>query len=851
MPSLTMSEARARAALLTVDSYELDVDLTGAAGAVDTFRTTTTVRFRTTRPGATTFVELRPTTLRSARLNGAWLDPSALAGGRLPLADLASENELVVEADYRYSRASEGMHRFVDPADGAVYVYAQPAIAQAPAFMACFDQPDLKASVTLRVAADPRWRVCATGAATQTGDGRWQFAPTPPLPTYLITVAAGPFHAVHREHDGIPLGLFARASLAEHLDAEAEELFAVTAACLDRYHELFGIRYPFDGYDQVFAPEFSWGAMEFPGCVLIRDELVFRSAVTDADRQRRAVLIAHEMAHMWFGNLVTMRWWDDLWLNESFADYLGWRVVAEATRWRDAWAGYAAGRKVWGLVADQRPSTHPVAGAEVTDTDAALTNFDGISYAKGSAVLRQLVAWIGDQAFLSGLRDYFQAYAFRNATLHDLLAALSRASGRDLVGWAERWLRTSGVDTLAPEATIGPDGRYSAVHLRQQPPAGGKGRPHRVAVGVYRAEGPSLVRHEQALLEVDPEHDSGRTEVPDLAGVPAGLLLVNDGDLTYAKPRLETAGWASLADDLPRVAAPLARALLWTAAWDACRDGELPAQELAAVAAAALPAETEEAVFETIVEAAAGTVVGRYLPPDRRPAARAALAAACREALASAAPGSGRQLAAARGLIRCAGPAEAPWLAGWLTGEGIPPGLAVDADLRWSILAALAALGAADLAQIEAEAARDRTARGEQEAVRCRAALPDPAAKQWAWQLVTTDRVRSNRILQAAAEGFWRSGQEELTAGYVARYFTEIPATAAWRSQQLLASVATAAYPRYAVSPETLAAARDCLAREDLHPVVRRAVVDATDDLRRALLARERASRSQTGGDRA
>jgi aminopeptidase N len=837
--ALTRREAEQRAALVTVDAYALDIDLTGGP---DSFRTTTTVRFTATTPGAATFAEVRPATLISARLNGAGLDPATLAGGRLPLPDLRADNVLVVEATFRYSHASEGMHRFVDPADGEVYVYAQPSITQAPAFMACFDQPDLKAPVTVRVSADPRWLVRGNGAARSEGDGlgHWELHPTPPIATYLITVAAGPYHEVRAEHDGIPLGIYARASLAAQLDRDAAELFEITAACLDRYHQLFGIRYPYRKYDQVFAPEFSWGAMEFPGCVLIRDELVFRSAVTDNEREHRAVLIAHEMAHMWFGDLVTMRWWDDLWLNESFADYLGWRVVAEATRWRTAWTSYGVVRKTWGLTADQRPSTHPVAAAEVTDTAAALSNFDGISYAKGSAVLRQLVSWLGDEAFLAGLRAYFEAHAYGNATLADLLAALSRASGRDLTGWARVWLREPQVNTLRPEVTVGPDGRYREVHIRQTaPPAYPTLRPHRIVVGVYDVVGGAMVRREQVPVDLDPTGDGGRTAVPALVGAAAGgLLLVNDGDLTYAKLRLGGVDQAGSLDVLAQLTDPLARALLWTTAWDACRDGELPAGEFVSLAAAALPDETQLAVFEAILGVALDTVVDRYLPPAQRPAAAAALAAACRQVLAGAEHGGGPQLAAARGLVRCAGEPDLPWLAGWLAGSEVPDGLVVDADLRWAILLRRSVLGAAGEDRIAAEQARDRSARGVEEATRCRAARPDPAAKERAWRLVTTDRELSNRIVMAAAEGFWRPEHAALTGPYVPRYFDEIGATARWRSEQMLSAVTRVAYPSYAVDPATLAMAHDRLAGGGLHPIVRRVIVDATDDLRRALTAR-------------
>ena len=822
--ALTMREARTRAALITVDTYQLDFDLTGGA---EHFTSTTTIRFRAAEPGADSFVELRPSRLHSARLNGTALEPASLVDGRLPLPGLRADNELVVVADFPYSRASEGMHRFVDPADDEIYLYAQPSITQAPRMMACFDQPDLKAPVMLRVSADPRWQVVANAEGKQISPGRWEFEPTPPLATYLMTLAAGPYQVVRSSHDGIPLGVFARASLGRHLQREAAEIFEVTAAGLDHFHELFGIRYAFGKYDQVFAPEFSWGAMEFPGCVLIRDELMFRAAVTDSQRMSRAVLLLHEMAHMWFGDLVTMRWWDDLWLNESFADYLGWRVTAEATRWSSAWSSYSVGRKANGMAADQRPTTHPVAATEVGDTATALANFDGISYAKGSAVLRQLVAWVGDEAFRSGLRDYFQRHRFGNATLADLLAALSQSSGRDLADWAGRWLRQPQADTLRPEVVVGADGRYQSVHIIQTAhPSYPVLRAHRIGVGVYDRDPaePVVQRRTYVQLDLDPDRDGGRTEVSALSGVDAGaLLLVNDGDLSFAKVRLagsdeQVAAQLAL---LPQLTDPLARAVLWGAAWDACRDGELPPRQLVAAAVSALPAETEQAMFETMLNLVVDPVISCYLPYRARPAAYAAVAAACSRVLAQTEPGGAWQLAAARGLVSCAGPEDVPWLRQWLAGE-VPTGLLLDADLRWLLLGRLAALGAAGEELIAAEQERDRTARGRQEATRARAALPDPAAKQRAWELITTEQGLSNRLVVAAADGFWQPDQAELTAPYVPRYFEEIDAEAGRRTEQLMVAVTTAAYPRFAVEPGTLAAAQARLSRGDLHPAVRR-----------------------------
>ncbi|GII22820.1 aminopeptidase N [Planosporangium mesophilum] len=838
MPSLTRAEAAERAALLSVDEYTIDLDLTGPDAE---FESATVVRFGCTRPGADTFVELRPAALRSVTLNGRELDVAGLSDNRLALTGLAAENELVVRATMAYSNSGEGLHRFVDPADGEVYLYAQTFLDSAQRVFACFDQPDLKAPVTLTVTAPAGWTVLANGAGEQQAPGRWRFATTPPLATYFVTLVAGPLHSRYAEHDGIPLGIHCRASLAEHLDRDADEIFEVTSGCLDRYHELFARRYPFGKYDQVFVPEFNAGAMENPGCVTFRDEYVFRSAVTRAERVERAVVIAHEMAHMWFGDLVTMRWWDDLWLNESFAEYLGTRVAAEATAFTDAWSGFTIERKTWGYAADQRPSTHPVAPEGVDDSDAALLNFDGISYAKGAAALRQLGAFVGDEAFLAGLRQYFADHAYGNATLTDLLAALGAASGRDLSGWAALWLRQSGVTTLRPVAATGPDGRYAAVTVVQTAPASQPVlRPHRLALGLYDRDADGrVVRREQVEVEVDPAVDLGRTSVPALTGRPAAaLLLANDDDLTYAKVRLTEPELAALPRLLPSVADPVARALLWSAVWDATRDAEAAPARFVELAAAGLETETDLAVFAEVMELAADVTVGQYLPAAQRAAASAALAAMCARVLATAAAGSDRQLAAARGLARCAGVDEAGTLRGWLAGKDVPDGLAVDAELRWALLRRLVVLGMAGAADLDAESERDRSGHGAQHAARCRAALPDPAAKARAWEAIVTDETLSNRLLLAYAQGFWQPEQESLTEAYVARYFDQMPAMAAQRGAQVVSQVAKAAYPRYAVSTPTADAAQRLLDRTDLPPVLRRVLLDCTDDLRRALTVR-------------
>ncbi|MFC6021890.1 aminopeptidase N [Plantactinospora solaniradicis] len=847
MPSLTRVAATERAALLTVESYDIELDLTG--GEV-VFRSVTRIRFRSTTPGAGTFVEVRPTRLLGVRLNGRALDPAALDDNQFALTGLLADNTLVVEAEMAYSNAGEGLHRFVDPADGNTYLYAMSGIDNAQRIFACFDQPDLKAPVVLSVVAPTDWTVAGNGELAATpAPGRWEFAATPPLATYLVSLIAGPYHLLRGEHDGIPLGVYCRRSLAEYLDRDADEIFTVTRQCLDRLHELFDVRYPFGKYDQAFVPEFNMGAMENPGLVTFRDEFLHRSAVTDAEREQRANTIAHEMAHMWFGDLVTLRWWDDLWLNESFAEYFGTRVTAEATRFGSAWTTFALRRKAWGYAADQRPSTHPVAPSEVPDAAEALSNLDGISYAKGASVLRQLVAWLGDEAFLAGLRGFFATHRFGNATLADLLAALSASSGRDLTGWAEVWLRQPQLNTLRAEIRLRDDGHYAEVAVVQSAPSGHPLlRPHRIGVGLYdladtadgdpgsAGAGPGVRVRRRIEVDLAPVVDGGRTVLDELTGQPAArLLLLNDGDLTFAKVRLDAGSAAAVPLALPGLSDPLARALLWSETLDAVTDGERPVSDLVALIVAALPAEPELIVVQDVLNRTR-PLLDRYLDPDVRPAALEQLAGACDRLLATAPPGGSRQLAAARSLIGAT--VDTAVLAGWLAGEDVPDGLVVDAELRWAVLRRLAVLGAVGEPEIAAEQAADPSASGAERAATCRAALPDPEAKDRAWQVVTRDTTLSNRLLEANAAGFWQPEQVELTASYVERYFAEMPEAAGRRTPWVADQVAGLAYPRYAVAGRTRELAAALLARDDLPTGLRRVVTDADDDLRRALLSR-------------
>ena len=849
MTSLTYAEARERSRLIDVLRYRVELDLTGGG---DVFGSVTTIRFGCRVPGAASFAELRPARLRRAVLNGRDLDPAALAGNRLPMAGLQAANELRVEADMPYSRTGAGLHRFTDPADGRTYLALHGGLDNAQRVFAAFDQPDLKAPVSAAVTAPGPWTVIGNGLARRSrragasgtgGPGHWELAATPPISPYLVTLVAGPYHSITAEHRGIPFGLHARQSLAGRLERDAPEILAVTRACFDRYRGIFAEPFPFGSYHQAFVPELEAGAMENPGCVTFRDEFLFPSAVTRAERQTRAVVIAHEMAHMWFGDLVTMRWWNDVWLAESFAEFLGFGVLAEATAFSGAWAACALDRKVRGYDADQRASAHPVAPEPpaVPDTDSALASYDDISYAKGAAALRQLVAWLGWPAFLAGVNDYFARYRFGSATLEDLLGCLDRAAGEgaDVAGWAASWLRSAGVDTLSVSRPA-PPGLVGCV-------SHDGGRPHQLLIGVYDegADGLTL----RCRFPVTVPADARAVVLPAGAVRPdPALLLPNDGDLSYCKVRLDPASRDALAACLGRLPDPLSRAVAWTSVRDLVRDGELAPREYLGLAARHLPAETESSIAGHVIGYARWTVADRYLPAGQRAAALADLTTLCRDLLSphpAAHPrlegGGELRLVAVRGLIDSAsGPDDVSALWSWLAAGRVPGGPDLDARLRWRIMLRLAALGAASRAEIEHEAGRDPASSGDPDgqrgAARCRAALPDAGAKRAAWT-VLREGTGSGYELAATAEGFWQADQAELLAGYVPRYFAELPAL-----DGALARIwGRHGFPHHAAEPAAVQAAERCLGAGGLGGSLRRLLADQVEDLRRALAVRSAA----------
>ncbi|BEL09494.1 aminopeptidase N [Actinoplanes sichuanensis] len=840
--NLTQVEAAERGRLLEVTGYDITLDLTDGHGnpGSDTFRSTTVINFRCAEPGASTFIEAAAARINAATLNGAPLDLSAWTAEKgLVLPGLAAENTLVVDGDFGYSASGQGLQRSLDPVDKEVYLYSQFETADAQRAYACFDQPDLKSVYTWHVTAPGHWKVVsnmpvASEEAAAFGAKTVHFTTSPRMSTYITAICAGPYHEVRDSHDGIELGVFCRASMARYLDAD--DLFLITKQGFDFFHDKFGVRYPLPKYDQLWVPDFNAGAMENFGCVThAESHYIFRSQVTDYEYEQRANTILHELAHMWFGDLVTMRWWNDLWLNESFAEWASHWCNTEATRFGDAWSTFLSIRKSWGYRQDQLSSTHPVY-CEMPDLEAVEVNFDGITYAKGASVIKQLVAYVGLDPFLTGLRAYFTKHAWGNATFDDLLTELETASGRELRKFAAQWLETAQVNTLRPIVELDADGNYTSVVVQQEAPADYPTlRTHRVGIGLYDLDGDRLVRRE--LIEADVAGE--RTPIEALSGVKApDLLLVNDEDLTYAKLRLDERSMGTLVRHIAGFDSALPRALSWAAAWDMLRDAELAARDYVALVVAGLPAESD-INLTTATLRQAGMALTSFADPEWAPEGWALVAGLAQRQLAAAEPGSGWQLTWARAFITAARtPEQAAVLRGWLSGEAKPDGLVVDTELRWSLLQALAALGAATEPEIDDELAGDKTASGEREAAIARALLPTPENKARVWAELTGPQAPPNWLNRSLLQGFLSTRQVALTAPYAEKFFTVVADVWARSDSEPAQEFATMAYPTLQISEETVALTDAWLAR-DGHPAsLRRLVAEGRDGVLRALKAR-------------
>lgn len=844
--NLTRAEARERAELISVDSYDINLDLTRGD---EVFGSTTVVRFAAT-PGASTFIDAVTAKVHRVTLNGVGLDPEEVSDGvRIQLPNLAASNELVVEADALYMNTGEGLHRFVDPVDNEVYLYSQFEVPDSRRMFAVFEQPDLKAAFRFTVTAPEHWDVIsnsptpepirASAEDADTPAATWSFEPTPRISSYITALIAGPYQSVRSEltsSDGrtIPLGVFARKSLMEYLDAE--NIFELTRQGFEFYEAQFGTPYPFEKYDQLFVPEFNAGAMENAGAVTFLESYVFRGRVPDATVERRAITVLHELAHMWFGDLVTMRWWNDLWLNESFAEFMSALAAAEATEFKQAWTTFASMEKAWAYRQDQLPTTHPIV-AEIRDLEDVQVNFDGITYAKGASVLKQLVAWVGQDKFMQGVREYFGKHSWGNTELTDLLSELEAASGRDLGEWSAQWLETAGVNTLRPVIETNDDGVITSFAVAQSAVAEYPTlRPHRLAIGFYTtADDGRLRRAHRVELDVDGE----LTQVPELAGQQRpDLILLNDDDLAYAKIRLDDASWHLATRRLRDIAESLPRTLVWASAWDATRDGEIPARNYVELVLQNIASESDSSVVQVLLRQLATTLAFYVAPQDREPMTAAA-ADSLWDLARAAAPGSDSQLQFVKAFAAHAQtPDQLDAVAALLSGDLVLEDLEVGSDLRWELLTALVAGGRMGEPEIAAELERDATATGQLAAAGARAALPSVEAKAAAWDAIVVRSDLPNAAQRAAIGGFSRVHDTALLEPYSQRYFDSLREVWASRTHEIAQQIVVGLYPARLTTQETVDrtdAFLDSLGDEA--PALRRLLLENRDGVVRALKA--------------
>jgi len=839
--NITRAEAALRSQLISVTSYDVVLDVTSTG---PTFPTETTVVFACNEPGASTWIDLIAPEVNSVVLNGTPLDVSSVVkGARIELPNLEAMNTAVISAQGKFMNTGEGLHRFVDPVDNETYLYTQFESADARRMYACFEQPDLKATFTLTVTAPEHWKVISNSPMAQVVDGgntqTWSFEPTPTISTYITALVAGPYFEVRDEYSGpygtYPLGIFCRQSLSQYLDSD--EIFQVTKQGFAFFEDQFKVGYPFAKYDQLFVPEFNAGAMENAGCVTFLEDLIFRSRVTIAAYEQRANTILHELAHMWFGNLVTMSWWDDLWLNESFAEWAAHHANVHATRYNDAWTTFANLRKAWAYRQDQLPSTHPIA-ADMYDLDAVRVNFDGITYAKGASALRQLVAWVGEPEFMAGIGVYFNKHAWGNTQLSDLLTELEATSGRDLSDWTRQWLQTSGVNLLRPLVEVDSHGNYTRVAIEQEPPSAPEGveqtlRSHRVGLGLYDLQDGALIRRDFISIDVT----GAITEVEELSGAQQpDLLLVNDGDLTFAKVRLDTKSWTTATKHLGGISDSLARAVIWSAAWDMTRDAEVSTGEFLALVLSGIESESDVGVVSGVLRQLS-LAIDQFADPKHREEYRLRLAEACERFAAAAEAGSDHQLAFTKVFIGNATTnAQLETVAALLDGTTTWPGIVVDTDLRWSMLQALVAAGDRGEVEIDAELESDNTATGKRQATMALASRPTRSAKDAAWDAVFNNIELPNTIIEATIGGFQDPDQPELMGAFVDRYFEQLPEL--WNKQTMeMAQVITSGmYPVFVPSTDLIEKTNAFL-KSTTMPTMIRLVTESRDGVERALRA--------------
>ncbi len=836
--NLTRLEAQERKALITVASYDVSLDLTVGA---EVFTSTTVVTFSATA-GSSTFIDAFTRTVHSIELNGAAVDTAAADGVRIQLDNLAAENVLTVVADVEYTNSGEGLHRFVDPVDSEVYLYSQFEVPDSRRVFAVFEQPDLKAQFTFTVTAPAEWVVVSnspspTPEVLDGGRAVWRFAPTQTMSSYITAIIAGPYAAVTSEltsRDGrvIPLAIYSRKSLSQYLDADY--IFDITRKGFAYYEEKFDYAYPFEKYDQLFVPEFNAGAMENAGAVTFTETYVFRSKVTDAIKERRVVTILHELAHMWFGDLVTMKWWNDLWLNESFAEWASTISTANATEWTEAWTTFQAMEKSWAYRQDQLPSTHPVV-ATINDLEDVQVNFDGITYAKGGSVLKQLVAWVGEDEFFAGVAAYFKKHAYGNTELKDLLAELEVTSGRKLTEWSKLWLETAGVNTLRPSFETDADGNFTSFAVLQSAVADYPTiRPHRLAIGLYDLQGDKLVRTHRVELDVDGE----RTEVPELVGMakPA-LVLINDDDLAYAKIRLDDDSLAVALEHLKDIENPLARALVWGSVWDATRDAETAPSNYVKLVLGNIATETESTTIRTTLSQLM-LVARQYVAPVDRAKTIEKVGSDLWTLAQLAEAGSDAQFQFVKFFAQIASTGDhVAALRGLLNGTVVLDGLTIDTDLGWELLEGLVLNSAATPDDIDEALAKDNTANGAQAAARARATFPTAEAKRTAFDSLVDSDELPNAIVRNTALGYQHVNDPASLEAVVDKYFAVLNTLWKSRSYHIAETLIVGLYPAPLASQGLVDATKAWLDANPDVPALRRLIVENLAGVERALAA--------------
>ena len=843
--NITRAEAVSRFEVVANPKYTVALTIDGKG---ETYSCVASINFDA-KNGAETWLDLISPLVDSIWLNGAELKVSEVFDGtRIKLANLKEKNSVQVKANCSYMNTGEGLHRHIDPVDNEVYIYTQFEVADSRRVFPVFEQPDIKGTLALTVTAPSKWTLISnspTPSSVKVNEemSTWSFAVTPTMSSYLYALCAGPYFKKTDVYKGkfgsYPLAVFVRPSLAEFLDHE--EIFEITKQGFAWFEEKFQVGYPFPKYDQIFVPEFNAGAMENVGCVTFRDEYIFRSRTTKTAYESRANTILHEMAHMWFGDLVTMKWWNDLWLNESFAEWAAHWASTGATKYNEAWTLFHVQRKAWAYRQDQLPSTHPIA-ANMPDLDSVYENFDGITYAKGASALRQLVAWVGEENFLKGLKAYFDKHAWKNTELTDLLSELSISSGRDLESWTKLWLQSSGATLLRPQIQTDANNVITNATIQQEPPSSPPGlppvlRPHRLVVGTYEKQGTKLIRTNRFEIDVEGKE----TKVTELVGLkrPA-LILVNDDDLTYAKIRLDDVSLNTATKEIASIESSLSRALIWGAVWDMVRDGEVGTGKYLDLVLAGLAAETDIGLVQQVLMQCR-SAIDVYADRKNRIPYNTKFADGLQSLLAKSENGSDRQLALVRSFSAVATTdLQINRVAEILDGKEKIQGLNIDTDLRWTLLRRLVVMGKRDLAAIEEELTRDDTAMGREHAAGAKAAIPTLEAKQIAWTLVTTNESLPNSEIHSALGGLSYIDHAEIMKNFIDKYFDSVATLWNSRTHEIGQSLVTGLFPSSNITKEVIEKSDKFLAEnKDLAVGARRIIIEQRDALARALRAQE------------